>query len=332
MKTFALLVAIVCGFMVHNTNALYPYVCPNQTGTSAWNQSRCALGQSCAPNGFSVTGWGCAPYPISVSCNPFQVCPGGTECMLLSGSSYNAVYMCYDATKRVNVTSSVCTCKPGVPFPMDPKRKNVIVIGDSISIGYTPVLANNLSDIALVQHAPWDFMDGGAEETAYGAQCINNWFASPSGIPIQPNLIYFNFGMHNLVTSCKLGDGKCVPGQSGNTSVYSAELAIITKKIVKFAIRQPMAAKVVFGITSPYLCDAGLDAIIQNTLNTAAASVMEPYGITTIDLHTAIVNKCGKAPVQSCMGVPQCFCPHCPGAGYEFLGNNVIAPILRKLL
>lgn len=67
-------------------------------------------------------------------------------------------------------------------------KKNVLIIGDSLSIGYTPVVAANLSDIALVQHAPWDTRDGGAEESAYMDQCLEYWTAHPSGIPFVPDV------------------------------------------------------------------------------------------------------------------------------------------------
>ena len=41
--------------------------------------------------------------------------------------------------------------------------------------------------------------DGGAEETAYGLQCLDYmyWLRSPSGVPVKPDLIYFNFGLHD---------------------------------------------------------------------------------------------------------------------------------------
>ncbi len=58
-----------------------------------------------------------------------------------------------------------CVCKPGPPLAASTTLKNVLVIGDSVSLGYTPVVAALLEDVALVQHAPWGG-DGGAEETA----------------------------------------------------------------------------------------------------------------------------------------------------------------------
>ena len=58
----------------------------------------------------------------------------------------------------------------------------------------TPSVASILSSTALVQHAPWGG-DGGAEETAYGLQCLDYWLRSPSGVAIQPDLVFFNFGL-----------------------------------------------------------------------------------------------------------------------------------------
>jgi hypothetical protein len=92
----------------------------------------------------------------------------------------------------------------------------VFVIGDSLSIGFTPLVAETLSDIALVQHIPWDTTDGGAEEAAYFEQCLDNWLRSPSGLPYFPDLIYFNSGMHNLNDNATMG----VPGQSGSSDEY----------------------------------------------------------------------------------------------------------------
>ena len=64
-------------------------------------------------------------------------------------------------------------------------QKNVVIIGDSLTIGYTPVVAELLADLAFVQHVPWDVSDGGAEETAYGLACLELWLASPSGLAIK---------------------------------------------------------------------------------------------------------------------------------------------------
>ena len=46
------------------------------------------------------------------------------------------------------------TCKPGAPLPFSKTLPNVLIIGDSVSIGYTPKIAADMASIAFVQHSP----------------------------------------------------------------------------------------------------------------------------------------------------------------------------------
>lgn len=165
-------------------------------------------------------------------------------------------------------------------MPPDPARKNVLIIGDSLTIGYTPIVAAALADIALVQHAPWDVSDGGAEESAYFQQCLDNWLVSPSGAAWTPDLIYFNSGMHNLAVNATPGNGQ-VPGQGGNSSEYEFEMANVTARLVAYAAASGGKTRLMFGLTTPYLCDASIDAVITGTLNAAAARIMAANSIWT---------------------------------------------------
>jgi len=172
------------------------------------------------------------------------------------------------------------------------------------------------------------FADGGAEETAYGLQCLEFFLSSPSGIPTKPDLIYFNWGMHDYTETCQPGYG-CVPGQSGNYSVYPGELQAIVASLLTFA--RSVNAKLMFGITSPMLCNKTIDDVIMTKLNTPAVAIMQAANITTVDLHAAITQKCGPAPQPACFGSAGCWCPHCP-AGYEWLASTAIAPAIRAAL
>jgi len=255
--------------------------------------------QSCSPNGFSVNGWGCCPWPNAVSCaSGFACCPAGTTCSLRSGSGYSSVYDCKPTDGSPQATFSKCPCKPGVPMPPDPARKNVLVIGDSLTIGYTPIVAAELADIALVQHAPWDVSDGGAEESAYFEQCLDNWLVSPSGAAWTPDLIYFNSGMHNLAVNATPGNGQ-VPGQGGNSSEYEAEMTRVTARLVAYAAASGGRTRLMYGLTTPYLCDASTDAVITGTLNSAAARIMASNNIWTVDMHGPLIAKCGAAPTAA---------------------------------
>ena len=167
------------------SDSAWPLTCPDKG--SSWNQTACPTTATCCQNGFSGSKYGCCPYPNAVCCNEYMCCPSGTECTSAGGSSYNEIFNC--TVKKAKFADGVCTCKPGVPLPVSATKKNVLIIGDSLTIGYTPYVNTALADIAVVQHAPWDTSDGGAEETAYGLQCIAQWLASPSGIPIVADVV-----------------------------------------------------------------------------------------------------------------------------------------------
>ncbi len=50
------------------------------------------------------------------------------------------------------VQQGLQVCKPGPSEPLSKTTKNCLVIGDSVSIGYTPFLANALGNDCFVQH------------------------------------------------------------------------------------------------------------------------------------------------------------------------------------
>lgn len=215
-------------------------------------------------------------------------------------------------------------CKPGPQKALSTATKNVMVLGDSVSIGYTPQLGQVLGNIAVVQHSPYDTRDGGAEDTAYGLQCLEYFMKGPDGSLLEPDILLFNFGLHDG----PLGN-KTVPGQQGNSSVYANELEQIV--VVLKGLYAGRKTQLLFALTSPMMCDVHADGNVM-TLNVEAAEVMQRHGVATVDAHTALVDQCGPVPQDSCFGVGKCFCPHCPGAGYAWLAENVFAPKLRELL
>ena len=108
----------------------------------------------------------------------------------------------------------------------------------------------------------------------------------------------------------------------------AAQLEVITQKLMA---TEPQA-KLLFALTSPYMCSATNDGCVVN-LNNQAAAIMAKYKIPTINLHDAVVAVCGPPPQPKCFNATGCFCPHCSGAaGYPFLVDKVIVPALTKLL
>ena len=157
--------------------------------------------------------------------------------------------------------------------------QNVIWIGDSLSIGMTPVLAANLSARALVQHSPWDVHDGGAEETEYGLRCLNSFLHSPSGMELRGlDLIMFNWGMHDGPMS-----NRTTPGQNGPAVFYATQLAQIADNLVAYSKSFPAGEQpqLLFVATTPYLCDATSNGAVQS-LNNVAEAIMSARGIPVV--------------------------------------------------
>ena len=63
-----------------------------------------------------------------------------------------------------------------------------------------------------------------------------------------------------------------VPGQAGLPDVYAAQLEVITQKLMA---TEPQA-KLLFALTSPYMCSATNDGCVVN-LNNQAAAIMAKW-------------------------------------------------------
>ena len=285
----------------------------------------CNRGTVCSAT-YSINKLGCCPYENATCCpNKQTCCPAGTVCE--DSGTYSTTCKALNGSQlplKQRIGKSVC--KPGAALPLSKTLPNVFIVGDSVSIGYTPYVAKLMSNIALVQHSPYDNSDGGAEETAYGLQCLDYFFQSPRGEPLKPDVIMFNWGLHDG----PLGN-KTIPGQAGLPDVYKIQLQTITQRLLRY---QPQA-HLLFALTSPSMCDARGDGCVLN-LNNQAAEIMHRYNIPTINLHTAVVDKCGPPPQYNCFNQSRCFCPHCSGPqgspGYMYLAKDVIVPALKALL
>jgi len=208
---------------------------------------------------------------------------------------------------------------------MSKTLKNVVWIGDSLSIGMTPQLAAEIADIAFVQHAPWDVSDGGAEETTYGLHCLSDFLRSPSGLPLDLDLIIVNFGMHDG----PLGNGT-VPGQNAPTTNYAKELAQILDTLLQYTKTSPKT-KLVYALTTAFMCSEVSDGCVQN-LNNQARILAEARNFVVLDTYSPIVSHCGRPPKPSCDGFSGAWCPHNNGKAYQWLVQTAVAAPLRKLL
>jgi acyl-CoA thioesterase-1 len=105
-----------------------------------------------------------------------------------------------------NGTKALRICRPSPPVPdAADSSPACLVIGDSVSLGYTTPLTGNLTGICDVLHAPYSG-DGGACDTRYGLQCADLWLGSTLGGAAAPKyeVIVFNFGLHDTNDSGKV--------------------------------------------------------------------------------------------------------------------------------
>ena len=266
-------------------------------------------------------------HPKAMCCpNRQTCCPAGTKCV----DGVGVLTQCVSTAAVAPVpppTPGTSVCKPGAQQPLSTVLPNVLVMGDSVSIGYTPPLAAALNGTALVQHTPYDTRDGGAEDTAYGLQCLDYFLRGPRGERLEPDVLLFNFGLHDG----PLGNAT-VPGQYGNSSVYAGELEQIVLALLRTFPPATSRTRLVFALTSPMLCNVSADGNVV-ALNNAARKIMSRHGVPMLDNYSPIVQQCGPSlPINSCFGIQKCFCPHCPTAGYEWLAQTVIGPAIHNML
>lgn len=269
--------------------------------------------------------------PNAVCCdNGYTCCPSGTKCVD-TDSGWHVTTVCEpvepSSTARPVAAAPIAgkqICKIGPNLPADPTRKNAIVLGDSVSIGFTPPTAALLNSTIMLQHAPYS-SDGGACETAYGLQCLDNFIRGTDGTEIAWDLIYFNFGLHNLVPD----NESFVPGQSGRQSDYLPSLEKIADRLLE--VNKTLGTKIVFGLTTPEMCDASKDAIVQS-LNKQALGLMRSKSIPVVDAHAAVIQECGPSPQDTCLGKARGGCPHYSAEGYEWIAKNIVGAAIQEYI
>jgi hypothetical protein len=96
----------------------------------------------------------------------------------------------------LTIHASERICRPPPPRT-ESNKKACLVIGDSVSIGYTPMVTNMTAGLCDVVHAPFSG-DGGACDSSYALKCLPLWLNSTleGDVPTYDAVIY-NFGLHD---------------------------------------------------------------------------------------------------------------------------------------
>ncbi|QDT17949.1 SGNH/GDSL hydrolase family protein [Alienimonas californiensis] len=158
------------------------------------------------------------------------------------------------------------------PATVDPALPRVLLIGDSISIGYTDPVRKELAGEANVYRIP-----GNGAATKHGLVQLDDWLGEEEW-----DVIHVNWGLHDL----KYMDaaGKLVPVEQGTQQVppeeYRKNLTLLFDRLEK------TGAEVIWATTTPVPQGShgriGGDAVKYNAL---AAEVVKGRDVQVNDLH-----------------------------------------------
>jgi len=175
-----------------------------------------------------------------------------------------------------------------------PNCPRVLLIGDSVSRGYTQPTRQALSGKINVHRAP-----ANCGPTASGLKNLKTWLGDGKW-----DLIHFNFGIHDRKTPLE---------------IYEKNLETLIGQL------QATGAKLVWASTTPIPDDAKQKQTATSIIerNEVAAKLMQKHGIAVDDLFASIT------PHLKDMQLPNDV--HFKPAGYEFLGQQVAKSLLEHL-
>jgi acyl-CoA thioesterase-1 len=200
-----------------------------------------------------------------------------------------------------------------------PERPRVLIIGDSISIGYTPFVKKLLADVADVTRPT-----ANCGSTRIGLRDIDKWLGDTAW-----TVIHFNFGVHDLgyrFADDRIQDNNGVyatPNNGGHQNVsleeYESNLRKISTRLKK------TGAKLIFATTTPISAD--LNAYVKDTeqpYNKVALRVMKDENIEVNDLWEYIKPQIDTTQIPGN--------PHFTSKGSKVLAQKVAESIRKSII
>lgn len=198
----------------------------------------------------------------------------------------------------------------------DSELPHVFIIGDSISLGYTPVVKKLLEGKAIVTRPAVN-----CQHTGYGLQQLEKWLGTG-----EFDVIHFNWGIwdthrltnegNQLVRKPQNVDPKTVHIRF-TSEQYADNLRALIKTL------KATGAKLVWASTTPIYMEDTTGFANIGKYNAVAAAVMKEEGIPTDDLYTLVLPN--RKEWQGGDTV------HFNGVGNAALGDQVSASILQAL-
>jgi len=190
------------------------------------------------------------------------------------------------------------------PIKDEPGLPRVLLIGDSISIGYTLQVRALLKGKANVHRIP---VNGGATEV--GLANMKSWLGDGKW-----DVIHFNFGLHDAKFASETTQRATREQYAENLCTLVVQMKITGAKLI-FATTTPVPKG---GVLTP---TRKFDSITER--NKIAVKVMQENGVAMDDLYSVAL------PVQEKVGRPNDV--HFQPEGYELLAKAVAASIAAAL-
>jgi len=150
---------------------------------------------------------------------------------------------------------------------------HVLIIGDSISIGYTPYLAEMLKDEAIVKHN-----EGNAQDTGTGLKNLDRWIGTTKW-----DVINFNWGLWDLCY--QYPDAKAYGDKIKGTITTSLEQYERNLDLLVLRLKKTGAALIWVQTTVVPDLEPGMFVGDDKKYNDVAAIVMKKHGVMINNLH-----------------------------------------------
>ncbi|MED6335552.1 MAG: sulfatase-like hydrolase/transferase [Planctomycetota bacterium] len=173
----------------------------------------------------------------------------------------------------------------GAAIAQEVEQPRVLLIGDSISIGYTPLVQAMLAEEADVRRIP-----GNAEHTATGLRKLDDWLGEEPW-----DVIHFNWGLWDL---CWRGaDGRRQDRKGGTVThtpeQYEHNLELLVERLSRTGARLIWASTTPVPPGEPGRFEG--DAVRYNAV---AARVMARHGVVIDDLHAVVAGRMEELAVR----------------------------------
>ena len=204
-----------------------------------------------------------------------------------------------------------------------PAKKRVLILGDSISIGYTPYVQKMLADEMTVLRPMRGDKPENCSGTTAGVVNIDRWLAIDGG---KWDVIHFNWGLHDLkhvipgTNGAKTSESPTDPPQA-TVEVYEKQLREIVAKL------KATGAKLIFATTTPVPAEPmkvyrSEEDVVR--YNEAALRVMKEHGIAVNDLHAFVKPRMKELQIQPAN-------VHFTATGSEALAGEVVKAVRAAL-